>query len=87
MSLHPIFEQALRPFAPHPLLRDGSHWVGDDAVASAQIEHDKAVLSDKIYCLAMLMTDLNMIGVDEFIAAQCAANGIEFPPKRMEDAA
>lgn len=60
-----------------------AYW-SDEAMATAQIERDKEVMSDKLYCLAMQMTDLRLQGVEEFIAAQCAANGIEFPPKQLE---
>lgn len=54
-----------------------------EAMSCTQIEHDQAILSDQLYTLAMQMTDLCLIGVDDFIRRQCYANQIEFPPKQI----
>ena len=54
-----------------------------EAMATCQIEYDKAVLSDQLWTLAMQMTDLGLIGVDDFIRRQCYANQIAFPPKQI----
>lgn len=54
-----------------------------EEMACAQIEHDQAALSDRLYCLGSQMTDLGLQGVDEFIKRQCAANQLAYPPKQI----
>ena len=53
-----------------------------EAMSCAQIEADMAVKSDQLWTLAMQMTDIGLIGVDDFIRRQCYANQIAFPPKK-----
>lgn len=76
-NLHPIFAQALKPFGP--LNPNGSHWVSDDSVASAQIEHDQnptAPTSTEIYCMCM-ESDM----ADQHARWLCKMAGVAFPPE------
>jgi len=57
------------------------------AEAEAQIERDKADLSDYFYCLAMRMTDRGMPNVDGFIRRQCEKNQIAYPPRQINSQA
>jgi hypothetical protein len=54
-----------------------------EAMSCAQIEHDKAIKSDELYDLSMVLTDMGFVDVDSFIRRQCEANQIDFPPKQI----
>jgi hypothetical protein len=56
-----------------------------EAMSCAQIEYDKAVMSDKLYFYAMELTAMGCQAenVDKFIRAECASNQLSYPPKQL----
>lgn len=58
-----------------------------EEMSCKQMEADKAVLSDKLYNLAMELTDMGAVEVDKFIREECRSNGISYPPKQLGAAA
>jgi len=54
----------------------------DEEMSCAQIEADKAILSDELYCTAMRLTDAGCRNVDGLIRRLCESNQISYPPQQ-----
>lgn len=54
-----------------------------EEMSCAQIEHDKAILSNELYCLAMRLTDIGCRNVDGLIRNLCESNQLSYPPQQF----
>lgn len=52
-----------------------------EEMSCAQIDYDKQVLSNELYCLAMRLTDIGCRNVDGLIRNLCESNQLSYPPK------
>lgn len=78
-EIHPTIKQAMRSMEPWPALTSGSHWLSDDGMASAQIEHDQnptPPTSAEIYAMCQ-ESDM----ADQYAKWICKAAGVAFPPE------
>lgn len=55
----------------------------DNAMACAQVEYDKLVMEDALYCAVMVCADAGDNRLDEYLPIICKANGLQYPPRQF----